>query len=105
MARTPARKSLPADAMVFRLKADLLKALAHPVRLAVLERLKDGEAPVGSMVRELGVEQSSLSRHLALLRQAGLLDSRQERLQVFYRVKDREIYRLLGPVADMLRRR
>jgi ArsR family transcriptional regulator len=105
MANKPRRERLSADALVFRLKADFLKALAHPARLAAIEYLKDGEAPVGRMVRDLGVEQSGLSKHLALLRQAGLVASRQEGLQVFYRVKDREVFRLLRPIAEILRKR
>ena len=60
------------DDMVFKIKADFLKALAHPVRLQLIERLKSGEASVGRLVQELGVEQSSLSRHLGVLRELGV---------------------------------
>lgn len=91
--------------MVFRLKADFLKALSHPARLAVIEYLKDGEAAVGRMVRDLGLEQSGLSKHLAILRQAGLVSSRQEKVSVFYSIKDRDVFRLLRPIAEILRKR
>ena len=53
------------EAMVFKIKADFLKALAHPARLAIIEYLKRGEASVGQMVKDLGLEQSGLSKHLA----------------------------------------
>jgi ArsR family transcriptional regulator len=91
--------------MVFQLKADFLKALSHPARLAAIEYLKDGEAAVGRMVRDLGLEQSGLSKHLAILRQAGIVSSRQEKVSVFYSIKDRDVFRLLRPIAEILRKR
>ncbi len=91
--------------MVFQIKADFLKSLAHPARLAVIERLKTGEAPVGRMVRELGIEQSSLSKHLAMLREAGILRARQEKLNVYYSIKDHDVFRVLRPITEILRKK
>lgn len=91
--------------LVFKIKADFLKALAHPVRLEIVEHLKSREASVGEMVRDLGVEQSSLSKHLALLRQAGILVSRQERVTVYYSIRDKDIFQILRPIAEILRKR
>jgi ArsR family transcriptional regulator len=99
------QEKLTGDALVFQLKADFLKSLGHPARLAIIEYLKDGEAPVGAMVRDLGLEQSGLSKHLSVLRQAGVLVSRQEKTSVYYSIRDRSIFRVLRPIAEMLRRR
>lgn len=96
---------MPKGELVFKIKADFLKALAHPARLAIIEHLKTGESSVGDMVKRLQLEQSGLSKHLSLLRQAGILASRQERVTVYYFVRDREIYRVLRPIAEILRRR
>ena len=96
---------VPPSNLAFRIKADFLRALAHPSRLAVIEYLKGGEAPVGRMVNALGLEQSGLSKHLAILRQAGILASRQEKASVFYSVKDRDVFRLLRPIAVILRKK
>ncbi len=93
------------DSLAFRIKAEFLKALAHPVRLAVVERLKAGEASVGRLVAELGVEQSSLSKHLAVLRQAGIVASRQERVTVYYSIRDRDVFEVLRPIARLLRKK
>lgn len=95
----------PAAEMVFKIKADFLKSLAHPARLAIIEYLKGREASVGQMVKDLGLEQSGLSKHLGILRQAGILTSRQEKVSVYYTVKDRDIYLLLRPIAEILRKR
>ena len=91
--------------MVFRIKADFLRSLAHPARLAIIEYLKKGEASVGQMVKDLNMEQSGLSKHLATLRQAGILSSRQEKVSVYYFIKDRDIYKILRPIAEILRKK
>lgn len=75
------------------------------MRLAVIEHLKDKEASVGRMVSALGIEQSSLSKHLAILRQAGIVVSRQEKVTVYYSVRDRDIYKVLRPISEMLRKK
>lgn len=90
---------------VLKLKSDFLKALAHPTRLRILEHLKSEEMSVGSMGATLGVEQSVLSKHLLLLKQAGVLVSRQQRTTVFYRIQDQAIYDMLTIVSKILRGR
>lgn len=98
-------KKITADEMVFAIKADFLKSLAHPARLAVIEYLKEGEATVGQMVKDLVIEQTGLSKHLGTLRQAGILSSRHEKANVFYAVKDRDIFLVLRPIAEILRKK
>jgi DNA-binding transcriptional ArsR family regulator len=88
--------------LVFKIKADLLKSLGHPSRLAVLEYLKDKEASVGEMVARLGIEQSGLSKHLSILKQAGILSSRQEKATVIYSVRDRDVYIVLRTISEIL---
>jgi ArsR family transcriptional regulator len=98
-------RQIAASDIVFKIKADFLKSLAHPARLAVIEYLKKGEATVGQMVNDLGMEQSGLSKHLATLRQAGILSSRQEKANVYYAIKDKDIFLVLRPIAEILRKK
>ena len=91
--------------MVYKVKAGFLKALGHPLRLKIIEVLKHGEKSVGTLVKHLGVQQSSLSRHLISLRDAGILKSRQERTTVFYNIQDHDIFHVLRPIAVMLRKK
>jgi len=91
--------------MVFKIKADFLKALSHPIRLQVIEYLKDGEASVGKLVNVLGVEQSNLSRHLAILREMGILHARQEKTTVYYSIHDHDIFKVLRSIAEILRKK
>ena len=69
-------------------KAELFKALAHAVRVRILETLVNGESSVGSLAIEMGTEPSNVSQQLAVLRNAGLVSSRKEGQTVFYAVRD-----------------
>src|SRR5574341_745726 len=93
------------DDMVFKIKADFLKALAHSIRLQIIEYLKSGEASVSKIVQALGVEQSNLSRHLATLRELGVLSARQEKTTVYYSIQDQDIFKVLRPIAEILMKR
>ena len=93
---------MSAEEVVFKLKSDFLKALAHPLRLAIIEQLKDGEKSVSQLVSANSVEQSSISKNLSLLKQAGILSSRQEGVGVYYSIRDQDIFKVLRLVSDML---
>ena len=72
------------DRMRFELRANVLKALAHPVRLQLVDALRDGERCVCDLVEIVGSERTGTSKHLALLKQAGVVTDRKEGLKVFY---------------------
>lgn len=91
--------------MAFKIKADFLKGLAHPIRLQVIEYLKDGEASVGKLEQQLGVKQSNLSRHLAILRDLGVLEARQEKTSVYYAIHDQDVFKILRPIAELLKKK
>ena len=65
----------------------VLKAMAHPSRLLILETLTGGERCVCDLQRVVGSDLSTVSKHLALMRDAGLVADRREGLQVFYRLR------------------
>ena len=71
--------------------ARCLRVLGHPVRLQLLMELMEGERSVNDLAGVLGVTQSNLSQHLALLREKGILASRREGHQVFYSLGDSRI--------------
>ncbi len=80
-------------------QASLLKAISHPIRLAVLEILRDGEQCVCHMEAMLGVRQSRISQQLMVLREAGLVEVRRDGLNVFYRVLNPKIFEVLDAVC------
>ena len=99
------KKIVSMDNMAFKIKADFLKGLAHPIRLQIIEYLKNGEASVGKLEQELGVKQSNLSRHLATLRDLSVLEARQEKTSVYYAIHDQDIFKVLRPIAELLKKK
>lgn len=65
-------------------KAQILKALAHPVRIRVFEALAQGELTVGKIAALTGCKEANTSRHLAVLRASGLVTTRKDGLNVYY---------------------
>jgi ArsR family transcriptional regulator len=73
--------------LMFERQAEIVKAIAHPLRIAVVDFLKDGEQCVCDIAEHIGSERSNVSRHLAVMANAGLLEHRKEGLKVLYRLK------------------
>ena len=87
---------------LLELRAAALKALGQPTRLRILELLRNGERCVCEIFPAIEEAQSNVSRHLAVLRSAGLVASRKEGLNVHYRVKDPRLFDLLDSVDAVL---
>jgi DNA-binding transcriptional ArsR family regulator len=73
-----------------------LRSLASRHRLMILCVLLEGEASVGELVRRLGLSQSNLSRHLATLREEGLVATRREGVIIHYRIASERVRPILG---------
>jgi len=71
----------------YEARARVAKALAHPSRLLMMDALAQGELCVHDLTELVGSDQSTVSRHLGVLRNAGLVDLRKERTLAFYRIK------------------
>jgi ArsR family transcriptional regulator len=84
-------------------RAQVLKALAHPSRLMLVDVLASGERCVGDLTRLLGAEPSTISKHLAVLRAVGLVEDRKQGLQVFYRLRVPCIMQFFGCIEAVLR--
>lgn len=82
----------PADLSALKAKAGImsgrLKLMSHPERLLMLCRLDEGEASVGELVSLAGLSQPSVSQHLALLRDDGVVSIRSEAQTRYYKLKD-----------------
>ena len=85
------------------LKANVLKALGQPTRLKILELLRNGERCVCEIFPAIKEEQSNVSRHLALMKAAGILASRKQGQMVHYRVRDPQVFKLLEGVSALLK--
>jgi len=85
-----------------RLIADRFKVLSDPLRLALLHRLKDGERTVSTLVEETGASQANVSKHLQILRRAGLVERRKEGLSAWYSILDPSIFEICDLVCGRL---
>ena len=88
---------------LYEKQAEIAKAMAHPVRVGVLEFVKDGEQCVCDIAEAVGTERSNLSKHLSMMVAAGVLISRKEGLKVFYRIKTPCVIRFLDCLKDCLK--
>jgi len=84
---------------LFKHQADICKTLADAKRLMILHELRDGEASVGQLVSSLGLPQSNVSQHLAILRERGIVTTRREGTTVYYSLANPKI----GEACDLVR--
>jgi DNA-binding transcriptional ArsR family regulator len=91
---------MPLQDALRRFKADIFQALAHPTRIAILERLGEGELSAGQLIEHLGVEQANASQHLAVLRAKNIVTTRREGNQIFYSLRDP----MISEILEIMRR-
>ena len=89
--------------LLFEKQAEIAKAIAHPLRIAVVNFLKDGEQCVCDIAEHVGSERSNVSRHLSVMSNAGLLEYRKEGLKVIYRLKTPCILEFFSCVSRVLK--
>jgi ArsR family transcriptional regulator len=98
---TRTRKSSADAADLARFKAEFFKALAHPLRIRIIDALREGEVGVNDLCARLDVEQSTLSQQLAQLRGRNIVVGRKEGQNVYYSIRDAAIFRLLDAARDI----
>lgn len=76
--------------------AGILKAMSNPARLVILCQLAEGERSVGELERTVGLSQSGLSQHLAVLRRQGVVATRRERQTIRYSLGSKDIVILMA---------
>jgi ArsR family transcriptional regulator len=87
---------------LYRLKAELCKTFSDPTRLVIINELRSGEKVVGRLVEVLGIPQSVVSRHLAILRERGVVRARREGTSNYYSLADPKIAEACDIVHDIL---
>jgi len=84
------------------LTANVLKAMAHPLRWKILCSLGDNELSVGEIVERAGTSQSNISQHLEQLRNKNIVVSRRDANRIFYSVRNAEVLKLIGQMRTVL---
>ena len=88
---------------IFEKQAQITKAIAHALRIAVLDFLKDGPQCVCDIADHIGSERSNVSRHLSVMTNAGVLASRKEGLKVIYTLKTPCILEFFSCISGVLK--
>ncbi len=85
------------------LQANFFKALSNPVRLKILNAIKDQNSCVCDLVKVVGETQPQVSRHLSALKNAGILTAEKTGTRICHRIKSKEVYRLLELSKGIIR--
>ena len=91
------------DRAVFRSQARVMKALANESRLMLVERLSRGECSAGELTQLIGSDQSTVSKHLAILRAYGIVEDRREGSIVVYRLLTPCVVRFFSCATEVLK--
>lgn len=97
----PRTRRLNRDA--YERKAQIIKSLAHPSRLMIVDALAEGEKCVNDLTEIVGADMSTVSKHLAIMKAAGVVIDRKQGLQVIYRLRVPCILNFFGCVDAVLR--
>jgi ArsR family transcriptional regulator len=89
----------------YKAQARVLKALAHESRLLIIDRLAQGDCTAGELTELVGSDQSTVSKHLAVLRAHGIVDDRREGNGVRYRLVTRCVTSFFSCAVNVIRER
>ena len=89
--------------LLFEKQAGIAKAIAHPLRIAIVDFLKDGEQCVCDIAKHIDSERSNVSRHLSVMVNVGVLECRKDGLKVIYKLKTPCVLKFFSCITSVLR--
>lgn len=95
----------PLPEPLIELVAERFRVLGEPMRIRLLDRLRDGEATVGELQTALGASQQNVSKHLGVLYSAGMVSRQRQGNSVVYSISDPSVFELCEQVCGGVRRR
>ena len=90
---------------IFELQAEICRTLSHPARIAILHLLADEPREVGKLADAVGISQPNASKHLGVMRSAGLVEAVRDGRGSIYRLTDPGVIGACDVMADVMRRR
>jgi len=87
----------------FRTRAKIIKAIAHPTRLFIVDELSRGERCVCKLTEMVGADISTVSKHLSILKNAGLVEDERRGVQVYYSLRTPCILNFLSCVESVMK--
>jgi DNA-binding transcriptional ArsR family regulator len=90
---------------IFQMQCEICKALGHPLRMAIIDQLKDKETAAADLIEDLEISKANLSKHMSLLMQGGIVECRRDGRKIFYRLTDPDIQKACAIMSSILYRR
>jgi len=87
---------------IYQIQAELCRTMAHPIRLELLHALRDYPKSVRNLAVELGEKPTTISRHLAALRNAGVVSTKRQNLTVFYQISNPKLVQVCNLMREIL---
>jgi len=94
---------IPSDRQRLSARANIIKSLSHPSRLLMVEALSEKEKCVCDLAALVGADMSTVSKHLSVLKNAGIVEDEKRGSMVFYRLRTRCVFRFLDCVESISR--
>jgi ArsR family transcriptional regulator len=95
-------KPILTDKSLFEMQAELCKTLTNPKRIEILNTLKSEEKTVTELVEALGASKANVSQHLAVMRHKGILTTRREGVNIYYRVANPKVIEACALMKEVL---
>ncbi|MHB8846456.1 MAG: ArsR/SmtB family transcription factor [Nitrospirota bacterium] len=95
-------KPILTDRSIFEMQAEICKTLTNPKRIEILNVLKNEERTVTELVNALGASKANVSQHLAVMRHKGILTTRRDGVNIFYRVANPKVIEACALMKEVL---
>ena len=87
---------------IYELQAEICKILASPIRIEIIAALREGEKTVSELIDIVGISKANVSQHLAVMRHKGILKSRREGLNIYYRIVNPKVIQACSLMKEVL---
>lgn len=95
-------KTVLTDKSIFEMQAEICKTLTNPKRIEILNTLKNEEKTVSELVAAIGASKANVSQHLAVMRHKGILTTRREGVNIYYRVANPKVIEACSLMKEVL---
>jgi DNA-binding transcriptional ArsR family regulator len=95
-------KQIITDKSLYEMQAEICKTLTNPKRIEILNTLKTDEKTVTELVTALGASKANVSQHLAVMRHKGILTTRREGVNIYYRVANPKVIEACSLMKEVL---
>ncbi len=87
---------------IYRLHAEVCKTLSHPKRLQILNILREGALLAGDIVKKMKISKANASQHLTLMKNAGILETRRDGVNIYYRISNPKVIKACDLMREVL---